>query len=212
MSDTPGWGRLYAARREAEARFGTIWSLPVRKRAHHVLLAHVAGGHRVLEVGAGQRRMKDLIDRRRPDCTYRSLDVDPDGDHDYRDFDQIDEAFDLVFAFEVIEHLPLDGAWHMLEQLARVCRPGGTLLLSTPNTCYPPAFLRDATHRTPFAHDELAGLADLAGFEAIQLVRLYSAPFVHKVLHRLLFYGVHRLLRIDYARQILLVARRRSPV
>lgn len=45
-----------------------------------------------------------------------------------------DGAFDLLVAFEVIEHL--DGWQDMLSEARRVLRPGGVLLVSTPNRDY----------------------------------------------------------------------------
>ncbi len=45
-----------------------------------------------------------------------------------------DAAFDLLVAFEVIEHL--DGWQDLLSEAARVLRPGGVLLVSTPNRDY----------------------------------------------------------------------------
>ena len=44
------------------------------------------------------------------------------------------DRFDLVFASEIIEHL-VDGA-AFLGELLRVLKPGGTLLLSTPNSAF----------------------------------------------------------------------------
>jgi SAM-dependent methyltransferase len=41
-----------------------------------------------------------------------------------------DDAFDLVAAFDIIEHVEDDAA--AFAELARVCRPGGVLLLSVP--------------------------------------------------------------------------------
>ncbi len=44
-----------------------------------------------------------------------------------------DQFFDLVLSLEGIEHL--ENPFHFLRELGRVCRPGGYLLLSTPNIC-----------------------------------------------------------------------------
>lgn len=42
-----------------------------------------------------------------------------------------DGAFDLVVAMDVIEHVPDPGPW--LRDVVRVLRPGGSLMLTTPN-------------------------------------------------------------------------------
>lgn len=42
-----------------------------------------------------------------------------------------DDEFDLVVSFETIEHVADPAAF--LDECARVCRPGGTLVVSTPN-------------------------------------------------------------------------------
>ncbi|MBN1125372.1 MAG: methyltransferase domain-containing protein [Sedimentisphaerales bacterium] len=44
-----------------------------------------------------------------------------------------DESFDVVVAFQVIEHIPPTQVGTFLEQCRRLLRPGGTLFLTTPN-------------------------------------------------------------------------------
>jgi SAM-dependent methyltransferase len=44
-----------------------------------------------------------------------------------------DESFDAVFFTEVLEHIAIKPVIEVLRDIRRVCRPGGTLVLSTPN-------------------------------------------------------------------------------
>lgn len=208
------WSAQYARRKAAAARFGkTIFGLPLTKHLRDLVLEAVPPRGRVLEVGAGDRKIEGLLRRHRPGARYESLDVDPQGGHDYRDWAELSEnpsfaPYDCVLSLEVIEHLPLEEIPPWLAQLAAVLRPGGRLVLSTPNTFYPPAYLRDATHRTPLCYDELAGLVAGAGLTVERIHRIYNDPFLRLLLRRYAFGWLFRLLGIDFARQIVLVARR----
>ena len=44
-----------------------------------------------------------------------------------------DASFDIVNMMEVIEHIPAEQGVHTLRDLRRILRPGGILLISTPN-------------------------------------------------------------------------------
>ena len=85
-----------------------------------------------------------------------------------------DDGFDLVCAFEVIEHIDDDAA--ALAEWAGRLRPGGTLLLSTP--AWPSRYgAMDAAvgHYRRYEPDALAGLLTAAGLVDVG-TRLYGAP------------------------------------
>jgi SAM-dependent methyltransferase len=103
-------------------------------------------GARVLDVGAGPARYRDLFAH----CEYRTQDFcQYEGTRDglmkdewaYHAIDYVsdiaaipveDESFDAVLCTEVLEHVPEPIA--ALREMSRVLKPGGTLLLTAPFT------------------------------------------------------------------------------
>jgi hypothetical protein len=62
--------------------------------------------------------------------------------------------------------------------------------------------MRDATHQTFYAYDELCGLLNIAGFEIKEVNRSYNDAF-HRYLLKVFFFGwLFRFLGIDYAYSI----------
>jgi SAM-dependent methyltransferase len=204
----PSWSEQFRRRKEIAARFGGIFDLPIRRRVREVLVEQLAPDASVLEIGAGDRSMAETLRRARPGLRYESLDIDPHGQHEYRDLSEVRSQYDCVVALEVIEHLALEEIAPWLAGLREVIRPGGKLVLSTPNTYFPMAYLRDVTHRTPLCYDELGGLVEGAGLHVERIVRIYHDPVHRKLLRRYLFGWLFRMISLDYARQIVLVARR----
>ena len=88
-----------------------------------------------------------------------------------------DGAADAVVSLQVVEHL-----WDQalfLRECHRALRPGGALLLSTPNRLtFSPG--RDAPlnpfHTRELAPAELAGLVSAAGFAGVELLGLHHGP------------------------------------
>ncbi|HDS29578.1 MAG TPA: class I SAM-dependent methyltransferase, partial [Firmicutes bacterium] len=67
-----------------------------------------------------------------------------------------DNEFDAVVSFEVIEHIV--NPKRMLEEIARILKPDGILLLSTPNGAVKIASVPNPFHIKEFNRDELESL------------------------------------------------------
>lgn len=82
-----------------------------------------------------------------------------------------DNAFDIIVAFHVLEHLS-DPA-HFLAEIHRVLSNKGVLLLATPDwQRYLKKFYDDETHVRPYSRKGLTRLLSRSGFEKIDLTGL----------------------------------------
>jgi O-antigen chain-terminating methyltransferase len=85
-------------------------------------------------------------------------------------------SIDMVTAFHVIEHLGVEELIELIQASARALRPGGCLLVETPNptnlimgAC---DFYNDPTHRSPLPPDLTAFLVSVHGFGDIEVRHL----------------------------------------
>ncbi|MDD2914292.1 MAG: glycosyltransferase [Gallionella sp.] len=82
----------------------------------------------------------------------------------------------LVTAFHVAEHLPFDVLQSLVAEALRVLKPGGLLILETPNpeniVVGTANFYMDPTHQRPIPSLLLSYLAEYCGFERIKTLRL----------------------------------------
>jgi O-antigen chain-terminating methyltransferase len=86
-------------------------------------------------------------------------------------------SLDMVTAFHVIEHLDIDELLELIAAAHHALRPGGCLLVETPNptnlvmaAC---DFYNDPTHRAPLPPDLTEYLVGAAGFGAIEVRHLH---------------------------------------
>ena len=203
------WSQIFSCRQEMHRRWPEIWDVPLIKNRSRFLGRWLKEGMKVLDVGAGPGDTRTLVEKLNIRIDYKSLDVDRRHEHDFYDIREVDELFDAVLLFEVIEHLSLEEGIDLFQRLKGILRPGGIIALSTPNVFNPSRFMRDSTHRTFYAYDELCGILSLSGFEIKGLYRSYNDA-LHRYIAKVYLLGfLFRFLGIDYANSIFAVGEAR---
>jgi glycosyltransferase involved in cell wall biosynthesis/SAM-dependent methyltransferase len=120
-----------------------------------------------------------------------------------------DARFDLVLAMEILEHLGLNPAF-FAEEIARVTRPGGRVLVTTPNIAshqavarimqgsspysfgiFQPLYGIHGRHQREWAPDELERLMHAAGFDTERLTTadVYDSAIDKRTADALLAWG-----------------------
>jgi O-antigen chain-terminating methyltransferase len=90
-----------------------------------------------------------------------------------------DESQVVVSGFHIAEHIPFDDLKELVAQALRVLKPGGLLILETPNAenivVGTQSFYLDPTHERPIPHLLLSFLTEYSGFSRSKLLRLQES-------------------------------------
>ena len=204
------WSKLFDYRDRIHQNYPEVWTLKILRKRFPLMVKNIRDGEKILDVGASNRNLEGRLKKRYPNLIYKSMDVDREQFHDFYSLEEIRETFDVVFLFEVIEHLELEEGLNVIEKVYGLLNGGGRLILTTPNVFNPSRFWRDATHKVAYCYDELGGLLLAQGFQVKGMYRTYSDAF-HRYLFRLYVMApLHRYLGIDFAKSILVVAEKKS--
>ncbi len=210
MSEEISWSKLFQYRDQIHRCYPKIWDLRILRKRFPLMVENIRDGEKVLDIGASNRNLEGRLKRYYPNLIYKTMDVDREQSHDFYSLEEIREFFDVVFLFEVIEHLDLEEGLKLLKKAYDLLNEGGRLILTTPNVFNPSRFWRDATHKVAYCYDELGGLLLSQGFQIKTMYRTYSDAF-HRYLFRLYVMApLHRYLGIDFAKSILVVAEKKS--
>lgn len=210
MGHSLPWSRLFEYRDQVHHRYPQIWDLKILRKRLPLMLKHIKDGEKILDIGASNRNLEGRLKRHYPNLIYKSMDIDQDQFHDFYSLEEIKESFDVIFLFEVIEHLNLEEGVGLLKKVYELLQEGGRFILTTPNIFNPNRFWRDATHQVAYCYDELGGLLLSQGFSIIAMYRTYNDVF-HRYLFRVYVMApLHRYLGIDFAKSILIIAEKVS--
>jgi len=209
MGDIISCSQLFKYRNQIHQEYPEIWDIKILRKRFPFMLKVLRDGEKVLDIGASNRNLEARLKGHYRNLIYKSMDVDREEFHDFYSLDEIRETFDVVFLFEVIEHLDLEEGVRLIGKIFDLLNQGGRLILTTPNIFNPSRFWRDATHRVAYCYDELGGLLLTQGFHIKAIYRTYNDAF-HKYFFRVyIMTPLHRYLGIDYAKSILILAEKR---
>ncbi|MGA2600558.1 MAG: methyltransferase domain-containing protein [Bryobacteraceae bacterium] len=92
-----------------------------------------------------------------------------------------DSCLGAITCFHMIEHIPFVSVVSLLEESVRVLKPGGLLILETPNpknlTVASQSFYLDPTHLKPLPPEMLRFFVEASGFSNCQVLDLQPGPF-----------------------------------
>lgn len=115
-------------------------------------------------------------------CTERGLPV-AQGDAIGHLKSLTDESQCIVSGFHIAEHIAFDDLNTLVQQALRVLKPGGLLILETPNpeniVVGTTNFYLDPTHLRPIPPLLLSFLPEYHGFARVRTVRLQESPELH---------------------------------
>ena len=191
--------------------YPTIWSIPFAYSSNFEMAAsHITPTARVLDIGASTRSFQDHLRQHGFRGVYKSLDIDPATQHDYRDLSAVSETFDTCLLLEVVEHITPATLADLLAGIHRILTPGGTLMISTPNIFHPYAFhLGGPGHISAYPFDELGAYLQCHGFKDLNMFRLCQRHgWAWHLMRRLLGPTLNTYLGIDYAGQLMIVGAR----
>lgn len=94
------------------------------------------------------------------------------------------ESISIVSAFHLVEHIPFDSLRTLVSEAYRVLKPGGLLIMETPNpenilvgTSH---FYLDPTHTRPIPPGLLSFIPKYSGFLNVKVLRLQESPSLLK--------------------------------
>lgn len=166
--------------------------LPILDRAHRQ-----TGGGAILDLGCGRGEVLSLLGReglpaRGVDASARMVAHCREQGLEAEEGDLLEvlsaapeEQLGAIVSFHVIEHLEPETLDRLVRLSYRALRPGGALLLETPNPLSLVAgsrnFWLDPTHRRPVHPEALRLLYELAGFTAIEPITLRPFPAAERL-------------------------------
>lgn len=202
---TKSWHGLYKFRKEVRKSYPNFWDIKVVKKPLDIVLPYLFKGCKILDVGAGNRRMGKKLEETRGDLLFKSMDIDRDRHHDYYSLDDVDDTFDIVLLFEVIEHLEFSEGVEMLSKIKGFLKKGGKLIVTTPNLFHPNRYW-EYSHKVSYRYDELSGLLLSLGYNISDIYRIYNDAFIRRIIRLYLMSHIHSYFSVDFARSIAIVA------
>jgi hypothetical protein len=215
MSDEAAY-RNYWRRKQLLA--GKVPHFPVQRwwestrlcQAEHTIFDSIQASRSLLDIGAGDLRIKRRLQEAGFAGEYHTQDVGDEYQYTYRAVSEIQRTYSAILCLNVIEHLALREGLALIDTLLARLEPGGTLVIETPNArCVRSPLSSDMTHQHCYNLPDLWAYLTSAGLR-VRGYRVVFAPPRMSLVASLQFtigaFLTTRLLGCDYADDILVVA------
>ena len=116
MGDEASWSKLFEYRLKIHERYPDIWDLKILRKRFPLMVKPFGMGKRSWILGH-RTVTSNEVKEHLPPILYKSMDIDRENFHDFYSLNEIQESFDVIFLFEVIEHLDLEGAFNPEEDI-----------------------------------------------------------------------------------------------
>lgn len=170
---------------------------------------------RVLEIGAGDKKLKAKFLSHGYEGQYHTLDVSTEFSHDYEAVEDVTGHYDAVLLLEVIEHIPLEEFSRLMQRVQDLLTSDGTVIVSTPNpACVRPMWAGDMTHIQQYPLDDLLAFFIVRQFRCESYRVLYAEArlslleWIRLILKKLI---AIQILGADYADGLIVIAKAREP-
>jgi len=192
---------------------GGFTELPVLAKSSMTLAAEIIqaeGLNRVLDIGANDRRFRDLIPE---GCAYYSLDQDETFRHDFRSLADVerDSHFDLMAMFAVVEHVPQQVFFdEFIPFFVRHLTPHGYVVVSSNNVFHNLGIRTDYSHVQTYSPRDLHAIMRNFGFYTRGVYRICLMKRWYRWAFDLLSRTVFKPYCLDYCPEICWVFQRAS--
>lgn len=205
--------QLSKIKREGLPHFQVVnfWESDALSPIEQIYFDRIRECQTVLDVGAGDLRVKKKFESAGFHGTYKTLDLNRDYPYDFHDINEVREKFDAIVCFDVLEHIDLQSGLTLLQQMRDLLNPGGVLLLQTPNArCIRDPASWDMTHVQLYNSGDLYAIVRALNFPKIDCYRIPFMPESPSILDRIytLFgrFVTTRLLGCDFADNLGIIA------
>jgi SAM-dependent methyltransferase len=156
---------------------------------HRIAPPSLSPGDRILEIGGGRSGLAAML---YPEAEVTTLDLDPEHERhqpaggrnrfvcgDARALPFADGAFAIVTLFDVLEHIVEDD--QAVREALRVTRPGGHVLVTTPDADWHYPVYRPMRRHAPHERELMDDWGHVRrGYEVADLARLFGAQPVQR--------------------------------
>lgn len=168
----------------------------------------------ILDVGGGHRKLNNMIESFNISYNYKSVDKSKNVKHDYQDINDIKKSkFDIIFMFELIEHLSFQDGLSYLSKVFDLLKNNGVFIISTPNAHHINQLWKsNVTHIQQYPGSDLCAILRMIGFsDDIKMYRSFiksRKTGLKKYIKFKLHVLITKILGVDYAHGIMVIAKK----